>query len=115
MPNETDQFEILKTNMNKFLEERDWTKFHTPKNIAMSIAIEAAELMEIFQWSNPSKKEIINDELILSRIKDELADVLIYSISMGLQLDIDIFACIKDKMNKNHIRFPINNLKNPQK
>ncbi|HUT82237.1 MAG TPA: nucleotide pyrophosphohydrolase [Candidatus Bathyarchaeia archaeon] len=106
MTQKIDQFEILKKDMMRFLEERDWIKFHTPKNIAMSIAIEAAELMELFQWTNPPKEEILVDEAILARIKDELADILIYSISMGLQLNIDLFACIKDKMNKNHERFP---------
>ncbi|MBN1329896.1 MAG: nucleotide pyrophosphohydrolase [Candidatus Heimdallarchaeota archaeon] len=106
-----DQFNALKKSMAKFLEERDWVQYHTPKNIAMSIAIEAAELMEIFQWTNPSSEDISSDLVLLAQIRDELADILIYSISMGLQLKIDLFSCVKDKMDKNNERFPPKNMK----
>ena len=75
------QFNILKEMMDKFLEERDWRSYHNPKNLAMSIAIESSELMEIFQWSNPTSKEVMNDEELMKKVKDEIADVIIYSIS----------------------------------
>ena len=101
-----DQFEILKNKMNNFLSERDWHKYHTPKNIAMSIAIEAAELMELFQWINPSANEILDDMTILDKVKDEIADILIYAISLGLSLNLDLFSCINEKMMRNNNRFP---------
>ncbi|MHA1212003.1 MAG: nucleotide pyrophosphohydrolase [Candidatus Heimdallarchaeota archaeon] len=106
MTENQDQFETLKEHMAKFLEERDWLTYHSPKNVAMSIAIEAAELMEIFQWTDPTKAVILKDETIYKQIKDELADVMIYSISLALKLDIDLFDCILTKMSKNDKRFP---------
>ena len=101
-----DQFEQLKNAMDIFLADRDWHKYHTPKNIAMSIAIEAAELMELFQWSNPTAKEVENDEILLNKVKDEIADIMIYAISLGLSMNLDLFSCIKEKMVRNNNRFP---------
>ena len=108
MSNESteNQFEYLKNKMQQFIHERDWEKFHTPKNVAMSVAIEAAELMELFQWNDLSKEEIISNENLISKIRDEMADIFIYLISMALQLDIDIYNCIVEKMDRNKIRFP---------
>ncbi|NHJ86577.1 MAG: nucleotide pyrophosphohydrolase [Asgard group archaeon] len=99
------QFELLMHKMELFLEERDWKKYHTPKNIAMSIAIESAELMELFQWTNPTTNEVRNDSELLTKINGELADVMIYSISLALSLKIDLFKCILEKMAVNNERF----------
>lgn len=108
MPSEKlkDQFEYLKSKMDKFLEERNWKEYHTPKNIAMSISIEAAELMEIFQWINPSAPEVTANKKLMTEIKDEVADIIIYTISLARTLDIDIFDTVTKKMTKNDIRFP---------
>ena len=100
------QFELLKETMDTFLEERNWKPFHSPKNVVMSIAIEAAELMELFQWIHPSVKEVKNNVELMEKVKDELADVFIYSISLARALEIDLFDCITAKMAKNVIRFP---------
>ena len=101
-----DQFEYLKSKMDQFLEERNWKDYHTPKNIAMSISIEAAELMEIFQWTNPSALEITTNEKLMTEIEDEVADIIIYTISLARSLDIDIFDSVIRKMAKNNLRFP---------
>jgi NTP pyrophosphatase (non-canonical NTP hydrolase) len=106
-----DQFEILKDQLTNFLEKRKWIKYHTPKNVAMSLAIEAAELMEIFQWDDPSIEEVINNKKQMSQVKDELADILIYAISLARALKIDVFSCINTKMMKNNERFPPNKTK----
>jgi NTP pyrophosphatase (non-canonical NTP hydrolase) len=106
MTKKEDQFEELKTRLADFLKERNWTSYHTPKNIAMSIAIEAAELMELFQWHNITKEEAKANNTLLGKISDELADIMIYCLSMGLSLDIDLFKCITLKMDKNNKRFP---------
>lgn len=111
MTDTENQFEILKEQLNRFLEERNWFKYHTPKNIAMSIAIEAAELMELFQWEDPPAKQILDDAGILAQVEDELADILIYAISLARTLKIDLFSCITAKMDKNNERFPPNNTK----
>ncbi|MEE0942660.1 MAG: nucleotide pyrophosphohydrolase [Methanobrevibacter sp.] len=91
------QYEII-----KFQEERDWKKFHTPENLAKSISIEAAELLEHFQWG----KEY--DE---SEVADELADVLIYCMYMADSLNLDIKEIIRNKMKKNAIKYPISKSK----
>ena len=106
MTKKKEQFDILKEKMILFLKERDWEKFHTPKNVAMSIAIEAAELMELFQWSNLERSAVVSNQELMSQIKDEIADIVIYTISMGLSLNIDIFECVLAKMDENFERFP---------
>lgn len=108
MTKKKEQFDILKEKMTQFLKERDWEKYHTPKNIAMSIAIEAAELMELLQWTNPDKQTVISNQELMSEIKDEIADIVIYTISLSLSLNIDVFDCVLTKMNKNLERFPPN-------
>lgn len=88
----------LKEELIKFQHERDWKKFHTPENLAKSISIEAAELLEHFQWG----KEYDEEE-----VADELADVLIYSIYMVDAMDFDIKEIIQNKMVKNAIKYPV--------
>lgn len=82
----------------RFQEERDWKKFHTPENLAKSISIEAAELLEHFQWGK---------EIDKSEVGDELADVLIYCIYMADAMDFDIKEIIHRKMAKNAVKYPV--------
>lgn len=88
----------VKKELIKFQKERDWKKFHTPENLAKSISIEAAELLEHFQWG----KEYDIDE-----VADELADVLIYSMYMADSLNLNIKKIILNKMKKNAIKYPV--------
>ena len=88
----------VKKEILRFQKERDWKKFHTPENLAKSISIEAAELLEHFQWG----KEYDVDE-----VGEELADVLIYSLYMADALDLDVKEIILDKMKKNAIKYPV--------
>lgn len=88
----------IKDEIIKFQKERDWKKFHTPENLAKSISIESAELLEHFQW----QKEY--DEL---EVADELADVLIYCLYMADALDFDVKEIIRNKMKKNAMKYPI--------
>jgi NTP pyrophosphatase (non-canonical NTP hydrolase) len=90
----------LKNLIVQFRDERGWKKHHTPKNLAMSIAIEAAELMEHFQWDEYSphtKKEVA----------DELADILVYAFDLADILDIDIATSMRDKVRRVSIKFPV--------
>ena len=82
----------------KFQKDRDWRKFHTPENLAKSISIESAELLEHFQWG----KEYDVDE-----VSEELADVLIYCIYMVDALDLDIKEIILNKIEKNAVKYPV--------
>ena len=94
--------EELKAEIINFQKERDWKKFHTPENLAKSISIEAAELLEHFQWGK---------EYDSSEVADELADVLIYCIYMADAMDFDIKEIIQNKMQKNAIKYPIDKAK----
>ncbi|WP_028884228.1 nucleotide pyrophosphohydrolase [Taylorella asinigenitalis] len=89
---------VLKA-IDNFNSKRDWKKFHSPENLAKSISIEAAELLEIFLWNS----KVIDEE----HLKEELADVLIYCLDMALSLNIDPEKIILDKLNKNSIKYPL--------
>ena len=86
----------------KFAEDRDWRQFHTPENLAKSIAIEAGELLECFQWNNDCDKETICDEL---------ADVMTYCLHMANVLDVKPEVIILSKMKKNAEKYPVEKAK----
>jgi len=95
----------LKDRMDRFVKERDWEQFHSPKNLSMSIAIEAAELMEHFQWLTVEQsKQLESDER--SEIGEELADIVIYALSLSNVLGLDLSQTIVDKMEKNIRKYP---------
>jgi len=95
----------LKERMARFVRERDWEQFHTPKNLSMSIAIEAAELMEHFQWLTVEQSKSLDAEA-LAALGEELADIVIYSLSMANILQIDLAETILAKMEKNIRKYP---------
>jgi NTP pyrophosphatase (non-canonical NTP hydrolase) len=88
-----------------FRDERDWKQFHSPKNLAASICIEAAELLECFQWSSDATLE---DDVRERRqeIEDEIADVLIYTLLLAHDLDVDVNSAVTQKLSKNASRYP---------
>jgi NTP pyrophosphatase (non-canonical NTP hydrolase) len=90
--------EELLAALRQFVAERDWKQFHTPENLAKSISIESAELLELFQWSEPSN---------LEDIKDELADVLTYCILLADKYDLDIEKIVLEKLEKTKAKYPI--------
>jgi len=97
----------LKQLVAKFIAERNWQGYHLSKNLAMSIAIEAAELMEYFQWQDNEEGQFsLSHPATKTAIGDELADILIYTISFALQADLDISEIVHTKMEKNENRFP---------
>ncbi|WP_106449723.1 nucleotide pyrophosphohydrolase [Trichococcus alkaliphilus] len=93
--------------INKFRDDRDWRQFHNEKDLAISISLEAAELLELFQWKSP---EEVRDTSI-ERIKEELADVLIYSHMLASNLGLDIDEIIEAKLEKNNIKYPVDKSK----
>lgn len=95
----------------KFRDDRNWKQFHNPKDLALSICLEAAELLEVFQWSGAdtvceSKKE---------RIKEELADVLVYCIHMADACGLDMDEIIQEKMKSNNEKYPVEKAKDTAK
>ncbi|MFC1972471.1 nucleotide pyrophosphohydrolase [Chloroflexota bacterium] len=100
--------EQLKARVQGFVDEREWQKYHKPKNLAMSIAIEASELMELFQWDNES--DTIPEEKLLS-LGDELADIMVYCLSMANTVNIDVSQAIMTKIAKNEHKYPVEQFK----
>ena len=91
-----------------FVAERHWERYHTPKNLAMSIAIEAAELMEHFQWlSLDEAVRAAQDPAVRPEIEDELADVLIYCLSLAATMGVDVSTIVQRKLAYNAVRFPV--------
>ncbi len=101
----TVKIQELKDLMAQFVKERDWEKFHSPKNLSMSIAIEAAELMEHFQWADEETalKTLKDKE---SDIKDELADIALFLFEFASLYKIDLSDAIVNKLNKNKKKYP---------
>ena len=98
----------LRKEVAEFTAARDWNGFHTPKNLAMSIAIEAAEIMEHFQWVTVADAvELMKDPDEHAEVADELADVLIYCMSLANAASIDIAESVRKKLARNEDRFPI--------
>jgi NTP pyrophosphatase (non-canonical NTP hydrolase) len=98
----------------KFRDERDWKQFHTPKNLAESIVIESSELLEIFQWIESSKSKEKAEEN-LDKVKDEVADVLVYLTYFCDDLGIDPDEAVAEKMSKNAGKYPAEKAKGNSK
>ena len=97
----------LKRLVDDFVDRRDWHQFHSPKNLAMSVAIEAAELMEHFQWiSEAESRRIADRPEKLAAVADELADVVCYVLAMANELELDLAASVRRKMSKNEQKYP---------
>lgn len=99
--------EDLKTRIKSFLKKRDWEKYHTPKNISESICIEAAELLQIFQWSDEDALKQLSHSKINTRVAEELADVIIYCLSMANTMKIDVTNAILTKLQINERKYPV--------
>lgn len=97
----------LRELVGRFVAERQWQQFHTPKNLSMSLAIEAAELMEHFQWLSPEQsRQVSDDPQRLAAVGEELADVLSYALALANELQLDVAAAIDSKMRKNAVKYP---------
>ncbi len=99
--------EQLREVVGRFVEEREWGQFHSPKNLSMSLAIEAAELMEHFQWIDIAESRRVKDDPAkLADVRDEMADVLCYLLALANELNVDLATAIRDKMVKNAAKYP---------
>lgn len=103
--------EDLQRKIVNFRDERDWKQFHTPKDLAMSISIEAAELLECFQWKN---KEDVENYLLSDKsqeIGEEMADILIYLLNLSDVLNIDLLEIAYKKIEKNSLKYQVHKAK----
>lgn len=100
----------LRDMVHRFVDERDWKKFHSPKNLSMALAVEAAELMEQFQWVSEAESRAPEAER-MHNVTEELADVVCYALAIANELEIDVAAAMKNKMVKNRQKYPVQQYK----
>lgn len=106
------QLQEIKDRVLAFAQERDWEQFHSPKNLSMAIAAEAAELMEHFLWqSTDASRSDIDTKKLRAKVEEELADVFIYAIEFANVAGIDIASIIEAKMKLNAEKYPIEKAK----
>ena len=97
----------LRDAMSRFVAERNWEPFHSPKNLSMGAAVEVAELMEHFLWmDNDASRQVVNDPGKMEQIADEIADVACYLLALGNTLGIDLSDAILCKLAKNALKYP---------
>lgn len=97
--------EELKQRLRVFVAERDWDQFHSPKNLAMALSVEASELVELFQWLS-EQQSAAPDEKLRQRAAEELADILWFLVRIADRLDIDLLAAAESKMVQNAEKYP---------
>ena len=105
-------FDKINQEILTFVKDRDWEKFHSPKNLSMALTVEASELLEIFQWQK--ENDILDskiNEVIKQDTKDEVADIFYYILRICQKMDINLEEAFWDKMKKNKIKYPINEFK----
>ena len=101
-----DTLDQLRDRLREFTAARDWDQFHSPKNLAMALSVEASELLEIFKWATEAQSRA-PDEKARAAIRDEIADVLIYLVRIADQLGIDPLAEARRKLADNERKYPV--------
>ena len=99
------EIEMLQKQIRMFRDERDWMKFHNPKDMAAAISIEAAELQEIFLWKTPTESDATAVEK-RSQAEEEIADIAAYLFELADNLKIDLVAAVEAKIKKNELKYP---------
>ena len=103
--------DLIKSKLKKFSKDRDWEKFHNPKNLVMALSVEVSELLEIFQWSNSGGLEEIEDPKTKKQIEKEIADIFNYLLKIADLLDIDLEKASLEKIEENSKKYPIDKFK----
>ncbi|WP_124951813.1 nucleotide pyrophosphohydrolase [Sulfuriferula thiophila] len=104
----------LKLRIRQFADERDWQQYHSPKNLAMALIVEAAELVEHFQWLTEAQSQTLAPEK-LAQVSDELADIQIYLIRIADQLKVDLLEAVDKKIEKNAVKYPADKVRGSAK
>ena len=110
----SDEIQALLLKLRKFAEERDWDQFHSPKNLASALSVEAAELLEHFQWLTEEQSRGLSDEK-KAAISEELADVFLYLLNLSDKLGIDLIVAAKRKIELNAAKYPVDRAKGSMK
>ena len=110
----TDEIQVLLRRLREFAKERDWDQFHSPKNLASALSVEAAELLEHFQWLTEEQSRALPDEK-KTAISEELADVFLYLLNLSDKLGIDLIEAANRKIQINAAKYPIDRAKGSMK
>jgi NTP pyrophosphatase (non-canonical NTP hydrolase) len=113
-PSGIDPFLDLREQLRRFAEERDWDQFHVPKNLAIALSVEASELLEHFQWLSEDESKHLSEEK-LAKVREELADVLLYLIRIADKLDVDLVTAANRKIKVNAQKYPANKARGSSK
>jgi NTP pyrophosphatase (non-canonical NTP hydrolase) len=106
----------LKEKVTEFRDERDWLKFHNPKDLSIALSVESAELQELFLWKeDPSAEKVQANAKLMGRIKEEMADVGIYLLSLADVLSIDVSDAVIEKLAQNASKYPVDKSKGSSK
>ncbi len=98
----------IQQRLRKFAEDRNWDQFHSPKNLSMALAAEAAEILEIFQWlTDEESRTMVDNEKEMLLVKEEIADVFIYLTRLADRLGVDIEKAVSDKIALNEKKYPV--------
>ncbi|WP_277185051.1 nucleotide pyrophosphohydrolase [Caballeronia sp. BR00000012568055] len=104
-PNASNELTQMRDMLREFVHERDWRRFHTPKNLASALSVEASELLEPFTWLATGDKTELDDAK-LTAIRHEMADVLAYLVMLADSLDVDLHRALIEKMALNRAKYP---------
>ena len=108
MNDQTTTVSDLRQMVRRFVDDREWERFHAPKNVSMALAIEAAELMEHFQWLSVEESRSIDaDRAKLDAVGEELADIICYTLALANTLGLDVTEIMHAKMKKNEVKYPV--------
>ena len=110
MSQSADSLTHLRAKINAFVAERDWAQFHTPKNLAMAMIVEAAELVEQFQWDTPLESQQLSQQK-REAVSHELADTFVYLLRIAEVLEIDLIQATNEKIAHNALKYPIEKAK----
>jgi NTP pyrophosphatase (non-canonical NTP hydrolase) len=102
----------LQAKVIQFRDERDWAQYHNPKDLAISLSLEAAELLEIFQWKNADQVEVLkSDSEVRMRVKEELGDIVIYALTLAYEFGLDPTEVVLEKISINEKKYPVDKVK----
>ncbi len=106
--------DTLKEEIARFARERDWEQFHSPKNLAMALSVEAAELLEVFQWL-PEKESYRLSEKQMRQVREEIGDVMNYLTALAAKFDLDPVQCAREKIEINKLKYPAERVRGSSK
>jgi len=109
-----DLLQNLRNSLRQFAAERDWDQFHSPKNLAIALNVEAAELLEHFQWVPDAETAAMPPEK-RAKVREELADVLLYLVRLADKLDVDLAAAAAEKLEMNATKYPVDKARGSSK